>query len=50
MDKKLISLEIPETLRKDLKKEALDKETQEKWYANNDMHRLYFAKIVAAYK
>ncbi len=34
----------------DLKKEALDKETQEKWYANNDMHRLYFAKIVAAYK
>ena len=34
----------------DLKKEALDKETQEKWYANNDMHRLYFAKIVAVYK
>lgn len=34
----------------DLKKEDLDKETQEKWYQNNDMHRLYFAKIVACYK
>lgn len=34
----------------DLKKEDLDKETQEKWYANNDMHRLYFAKIITAYK
>ena len=26
MDKKLISLEIPETLRKDLKKEAFEKD------------------------
>ena len=34
----------------DLKKEDLDKETQEKWYLNNDMHRLYFAKIIRAYK
>lgn len=34
----------------DLEKDKLDKETQEKWYANNDMHRLYFGKIVAAYK
>lgn len=34
----------------DLEKDALDKETQEKWYANNDMHRLYFGKIVACYK
>ncbi len=34
----------------DLKKEDLDKETQERWYQNGDMHRLYFAKIVASYK
>ncbi len=34
----------------DLKKEDLDKEVQERWYQNNDMHRLYFAKIVACYK
>lgn len=34
----------------DLKKEDLDKEVQEKWYQNNDMHRLYFAKIVTSYK
>ncbi len=34
----------------DLKKEDLDKETQEKWYSTGDMHRLYFAKIVACYK
>ncbi|MBR6765766.1 MAG: flavin reductase [Clostridia bacterium] len=34
----------------DLEKDMLDKETQEKWYANNDMHRLYFGKIVAAYR
>ena len=34
----------------DLNKEDLDKETQEKWYQSGDMHRLYFAKIVACYK
>lgn len=34
----------------DLKKEDLDKETQDRWYANDDMHRLYFAKILRAYK
>jgi flavin reductase (DIM6/NTAB) family NADH-FMN oxidoreductase RutF len=34
----------------DLKKDMLDPETQEKWYTNNDMHRLYFGKIIAAYK
>ncbi len=34
----------------DLKKEDLDKETQDKWYANGDMHRLYFGKILRAYK
>lgn len=34
----------------DLKKEDLDKEIQDRWYANGDMHRLYFAKILRAYK
>lgn len=34
----------------DLEKDSLDKEVQEKWYSNNDMHRLYFGKIVASYK
>jgi len=34
----------------DLKKEDLDKETQEKWYASGDMHRLYFGKILRAYR
>lgn len=34
----------------DLDKNALDEQTQAKWYANGDMHRLYFAKIITAYK
>lgn len=34
----------------DLKGEELDASVSERWYAGGDMHRLYFAKIVAAYR
>ena len=34
----------------DLKNDELDSAVSEKWYQNKDLHRLYFAKIVRAYK
>ena len=34
----------------DLEKDKLPKELAMRWYGDSDMHRLYFAKIISAYK
>lgn len=33
-----------------LKKEAMNKDIQDKWYANNDIHELIFGKIISCHR